>query len=105
MASRQLLDTSLVQTPFGDAVPLNDIAPILEADPELGDRLSPDDFDAARRALVARVVTLDVGTWKPERSWSREEHPTLGLLVLDGLMTREVVVAGRPSSELLGAGD
>ena len=82
-----------------------DIAPVLEADPELGDGLSPDEFEAARRALLARVVTVEVGLWRPEEQWSRDDHPTVGLLVLDGLMTREVTVAGRPSTELLAPGD
>jgi hypothetical protein len=82
-----------------------DIAPVLDVDPELGERLAPEDFDAARRALVARVLTFDPGSWLPQDVWSGAEHPALGLLVLDGLMTRQISVAGRPSTELLGSGD
>jgi len=82
-----------------------DIVPVLDTDPELGDALDRDQFEAARRALLARAVTLEPGRWRPEDHWTREEHPTLGLLVLEGLMTREVTVAGRQSTELLGAGD
>jgi hypothetical protein len=82
-----------------------DIVPVLDADPELGENLTADDFDAARRALLARVVTVEAGTWQPELSWDDNEHPTLGLLVLEGLMTRQITVASRPSTELIGAGD
>lgn len=82
-----------------------DVAAVLDADPELGDRLTREEFEAARRGLAARVIALEPGAWHPDEVWSRDEHPALGLLVLDGLMTRELSVAGRPSTELLGAGD
>jgi CRP/FNR family cyclic AMP-dependent transcriptional regulator len=82
-----------------------DIAPILDADPELGERLSAEDFDVARRALLVRVAGADPGRWHPEAQWSADEHPTLGLLVLEGMLTRQITVAGRLSTELLGAGD
>lgn len=82
-----------------------DIAPVLDADPELGERLPAEEFDAARSGLLARVVTVESGAWSPEQSWSEDEHPALGLLVLEGLLTRQIKVAGRPSTELLGSGD
>ena len=82
-----------------------DIAPVLDADPELGERLPAGEFDTARRALLARVATLEPGGWEPGRNWSEAEHPALGLLVLEGLLTREVIVAGRASTELIGSGD
>lgn len=88
-------------------VPLSrpDVAPVLEADPELGERLPADEFDAATRALIVRVVTADSGAWHPAHQWSEDDHPALGLLVLDGLITRQISVAGRPSTELIGPGD
>lgn len=82
-----------------------DVAPVLEADPELGERLSADEFDAARRALVATVITADPGVWHPAAQWTEDDHPALGLLVLEGVITRQIAVAGRPSTELVGAGD
>jgi CRP/FNR family cyclic AMP-dependent transcriptional regulator len=91
--------------PYSTPLPNTDIVTVLEADPELGDRLVSEDYEAARRALRARVMTLEPGRWQPDDLWDRQNHPTLGLLVLDGLMIREVAVAGRPSTELLGAGD
>ena len=86
-------------------MPRPDIAPVLDVDPELGENLAEDEFDTARNALVARVVVLEPGAWRPQDSWSGDEHPAIGLLVLEGLLTRQVSVAGRPSTELLGLGD
>lgn len=83
----------------------NDIVHVLDEDPELGERLPADEFDAARRALLARVLQLDIGEWNPEGTWTVDDHPTIGLLVLDGLITRQLSIAGRPSTELLGPGD
>lgn len=82
-----------------------DVVSLLDADPELGERLPADEFAAAARTLPVRVLTLDPGPWHPGRSWSEDEHPALGLLLLEGLITREIRVAGRPSTELMGAGD
>lgn len=82
-----------------------DIVPVLDADPELGEHLSADDFDAARKASLARAFTVETGPWQPTRTFTEDDHPTLGLLVLDGLMTRQLSFAGRPSTELLGVGD
>ncbi|MDX6665363.1 MAG: family transcriptional regulator, cyclic receptor protein [Solirubrobacteraceae bacterium] len=92
---------------YKDADSLNrtDIVPLLDADPELGERLSADDFDSARRALLARALTIETGIWHPERIWSQDDHPTLGLLVLDGVLIRQITVADRPGSELMGSGD
>ena len=92
---------------YEDPQPLNrsDIVPVLDADPELGETLSAEDFDGARRALLARSITAEAGDWHPERIWDEDDHPTLGLLVLDGTMLRQTTVAGRPSTELIGGGD
>lgn len=75
---------------------------VLDADPELGEALSAEDFEAARRTLVARVTAVPAGDWAPPGS---PEGPALGLLVIDGLLTRQVGIGGRPTTELLGAGD
>jgi hypothetical protein len=54
---------------------------------------------------VARVVEVEPGLWYPEREWDQADHPALGVLVVEGLMTRQVVIAERPSTVLLGTGD
>jgi len=80
------------------------LIPLLEADPELAEGLAPAELDAAARAIALHYRTLDAGAWEPEREqW--QVHPTLGLLILDGVVTRDIVFAGRTTTELLGSGD
>ena len=80
------------------------LIPLLDADPELADGLAPAELDAARRAVAVHAVTLEAGSWQPlEQEWP--VAPTLGLLVLEGVVTREIVFAGRTTTELLGSGD
>lgn len=82
-----------------------DIVPVLDADPELGERLARADFEAARHSLTARVVVAPPGAWHPEERWTAASHPAFGLLVLEGLAMRQTTVAGRPSTEPVGPGD
>lgn len=86
-------------------MPHPDIVPVLDADPELGEQLAAEEIQAARRALSARTIVVAGGAWRPADRWSEDDHPALGLLVVEGLVTRETTVAGRPSTELLGGGD
>ena len=77
---------------------------VLEADPDLAAGLSAADTAAATRELVAPGVSLD---------WSSHGHgwgppdPSghFGLLVVEGLLLREVRFLGTSSAELLGYGD
>jgi CRP-like cAMP-binding protein len=77
---------------------------VLEADPALADNLDPTDLAAATRSALARVQTVQPGPWDPAED-PEEHRRDLGLLVLDGLLTRTVVVEDREFSELLGKGD
>ena len=86
-------------------MPHLDVVSLLDADPDLGDRLPPEEFAAAVKALPVRVLTFEAGPWHPDKSWDEDDHPALGLLLLEGLITREIRVADRPSTELMGAGD
>jgi CRP/FNR family cyclic AMP-dependent transcriptional regulator len=80
------------------------LIPLLEADPELGDGLAPDELKAARRTVGVHVRMIDAGPWEPAgEQWP--VPPMLGLLVLEGLVTRDIVFAGRTTTELIGAGD
>ena len=77
---------------------------LLEADPELGALLSPARRAEAERELVVRTHRLSVGPWDVTRlSGASADH--VGLLVLDGVLARELVVADHVSAELLGPGD
>ncbi len=77
---------------------------ILDADPDLGDALGEDEFEEARLALVAPAMTLAKGDWRPRQTTS-EPHGHLGVLVTQGILCREVVIAARVCAELVGPGD
>ena len=77
---------------------------LLEADPELGALLSAARRAEAERELVVRTHRISVGPWDVSRLASASaDH--VGLLVVDGVLSRELVVADHVSAELLGPGD
>jgi CRP-like cAMP-binding protein len=79
-------------------------AALLDLDPDLGQLLEPDALAAARRLLGARVVHLRSGPWDVERLQGAD--PThLGLLVVDGMLSRELLAEDVASMELIGPGD
>ena len=87
------------------SLPRGQSVAVLESDPDLAEHLTADERDEARQFLYADTLTIEPGRWRPEEMWTRATAPSVGLLVCDGLITREVVVAGRHSSELLGPSD
>ena len=77
---------------------------LLEADPELGTLLAPARRAEAERDLIVRTHRLSVGPWDVARlSGAKADH--VGLLVLDGVLSRELAVADQVSAELLGPDD
>jgi len=77
---------------------------LLELDPDLGRLLTPDRARQAAAELGVRVTRVSRGLWDAERlSHAHPEH--VGLLMLDGVLAREVLIADTVSTELLGAGD
>jgi CRP/FNR family cyclic AMP-dependent transcriptional regulator len=77
---------------------------LLDVDPELGDDLEPRARESALRDLVAATETIPIGAWNPLQTLG-ERRPIGGLLVLDGLVLRDLELARRASTEVLGAGD
>src|SRR5215218_8650296 len=75
---------------------------VLEAQPELAEGLDPEQAELARRHAVAVLETLPPGPWAPPED---DGGGALGLLVIDGILARDLRVAGRWCSELLGPGD
>lgn len=76
---------------------------ILELDPELGLRIPAAEISIARSELVTAVLSLPRGHWDvPHGELSRGR---LGFLIIEGLLARDMTVAGRTSTELLGEGD
>jgi CRP/FNR family transcriptional regulator, cyclic AMP receptor protein len=77
---------------------------LLDADPDLGRLLQGDRLEEARRQLLVRAHTVPRGPWDGERL--RDAGPEhVGLMMVDGLMTRELALADNVSAELLGPGD
>ena len=77
---------------------------IVEADPDLGDLLSPGDLERARKEALARVSRLSPGAWDATAAQEPAEHHR-GFLIVDGLLSRTVEVLGRRCVELVGHGD
>jgi CRP/FNR family cyclic AMP-dependent transcriptional regulator len=71
--------------------------------PEIVEHLDPDARQAARGQLVADLLTVRTGKWTPDIPRSAPGH--LGLLVLDGLLARDVVLERPLATELVGRGD
>jgi CRP/FNR family cyclic AMP-dependent transcriptional regulator len=91
-------------TPAASVSRPRSLIPLLEADPELGEGLAPAELQGATRTVAVHAATLEAGPWQPvDEQWPVQ--PTLGLLVLGGVVTRDIVFAGRTTTELLGAGD
>jgi len=77
---------------------------VLDADPELAEALHDEELEEARRTLVAPTLTLAKGDWSP-RGKIREANQQLGLLVVGGLLCREVAIGNTVCAELVGTGD
>ena len=76
---------------------------LLELDPELGLRVPAEQIREARLELVARVRTLPCGRW--EVPHEEGDRGRLGFLMLEGVLARDLILAGSTCTELLGEGD
>jgi hypothetical protein len=78
--------------------------PLLDLDPDLGMLVPKERREAAHRELEVEVTRLPQGPWKA--AGGDEANPRhIGLLLLEGVLSREVVVSDTVSTELLGPGD
>ena len=77
---------------------------LLELDPQLGQLLSDERRAAAEHELRLRVSAFPTGEWDGGRLVDADPSH-LGLLVVDGVLAREVVLGDTVSTELLGPGD
>ncbi len=75
-----------------------------DALPEIVEHLGPEQRRLARRRLVAELIVVRRGRWAPTRTIG-EDPGHLGLLVLDGLLTRDVILEKPLATELIGRGD
>jgi CRP-like cAMP-binding protein len=77
---------------------------LLELDDDLGLLIPESRRAAARKELQVEVHRLPSGPWSAARATdTNPEH--VGLLLIEGVISREVVVADTISTELLGPGD
>lgn len=77
---------------------------VLQHLPECLEDLEPRAASVAVRRCVAPKVVLPRGAWEAPTDASRHRN-WLGLLVIEGLLTRKVEVDGLCAQELLGPGD
>jgi CRP/FNR family transcriptional regulator, cyclic AMP receptor protein len=75
---------------------------VLERDPELGLRVPPERITQAQATLVAPVRWFERGVWQAPEDYGPGH---LGFLILEGLLARDVILAGTRCTELLGPGD
>jgi CRP/FNR family transcriptional regulator, cyclic AMP receptor protein len=80
------------------------VVAVFDLDPDLLEHLDRDQRAAARSRAVAPVALLRPGERDPWRLIdARNTH--LGILILEGLLTRNMTLVGRMTMELVGAGD
>jgi hypothetical protein len=80
------------------------LAALLDLDPDLGRLLSDERAREAHAELGVRVSLVPRGLWQADKLASA--HPEhVGLLMIDGVLAREVLIADTVSTELLGVGD
>ena len=77
--------------------------PLLDLDPDLGALVREEVRDACRRELDVEVHRLPQGPWAAGGEHADAEHA--GLLLIDGVIARDVVVSDTVSTELVGPGD
>jgi CRP/FNR family transcriptional regulator, cyclic AMP receptor protein len=76
---------------------------LLDVDPDLGAGMAPERFAMARHEVRATTLMLRRGEWSPGSG--PLDSANVGLLVVDGVLAREVVLEDTISTELLGPGD
>ena len=77
--------------------------PLFDVDPDLCQLVPEDRRGDCRRELDIELCRLPRGPWGAGGEQPDPEHP--GLLLVDGVIAREVVVSDTISTELLGPGD
>src|ERR1700722_9763020 len=74
---------------------------ILDLDPELGSGISDDDWDLARRECLGSLVRMARGPWALPSAGAFERDDIFGLIVVDGLLGREMALGEHYIFELL----
>lgn len=77
---------------------------MLEAEPALCEGLDPRSLATATRSAGAATWSLTRGRWHSE-PWMFDRRGSLGLMVIDGLIARQLLVGEMEAVELVGPGD
>src|SRR5690242_5688435 len=77
---------------------------LLDLDSDLADALGREGSARARDRVGAATVRLKAGSWKPELL-APEVRRAFAMVVCDGLIVRELDLAGTVTADLLGPGD
>jgi len=80
------------------------VVSILDRDPDLAEDLSDEQLEIARQHVVVDVESYPRGAWAVDPD-DFDQVANLGLLLIDGLLARQVRVADHTGAELLGRGD
>lgn len=80
------------------------VVAVLDRDAELGTGIPAEQLAQARKASVAAARTYAPGPWDAQHE-ADAARAGFGLLVLDGLLVREVGIDGRHGAEVLGRAD
>jgi len=77
---------------------------VLDLDPGLGAGIGRQDWEAARHACRGTVVRARRGMWEPPASGG-ERLDLVGLVIVEGMVCRELALRDRHLLEVLGPGD
>lgn len=77
---------------------------LLDYDPELGRTLRPERRAEARQGARATVLAIGRGAW-PTHALAGEPAPAYGLLLLEGLASRTIMLDDVEAAQLVGRGD
>jgi len=94
-----------IRSPAPPAPRQRRLVPLLDLDPDLGRDLDRERYEAARTGAVAGVVTLSPREWPSQTLELAEPDGAVGLLVVEGLMSRDVTIEGGSFAELIGDGE
>src|SRR5919199_4062431 len=79
-------------------------ASLFDVDPDLAERLDEHQRAEARARAIVAVADLPAGPWSPETIVDAGSR-AFGIMVVDGLVLRELLLNGSTATELLGPSD
>lgn len=77
---------------------------LLDVDPDFGRGIEPQDWESGRQATGANSVGVDPGAWSLPTNRAGTGRP-IGLIVSEGMISREIALNEHVAFELLTPGD